>query len=88
MMNQTLPQISNNLSVRLEALNLLAMLSVYQDLASKITNAKQSPLDYLEELTRIELEQRNQKHIFEENDDLLFQVESVYFKPKNYYHCL
>ena len=63
MMNQTLPQISNNLSVRLEALNLLAMLSVYQDLASKITNAKQSPLDYLEELTRIELEQRNQKHI-------------------------
>ena len=53
MMNQTLPQISNNLSVRLEALNLLAMLSVYQDLASKITNAKQSPLDYLEELTRI-----------------------------------
>ena len=62
-MNQTLPQISNNLSVRLEALNLLAMLSVYQDLASKITNAKQSPLDYLEELTRIELEQRNQKHI-------------------------
>lgn len=63
MMNQTLPQISNNLSVRLEALNLLAMLSVYQDLASKITNAKQSPIDYLEELTRIELEQRNQKHI-------------------------
>lgn len=62
-MNQTLPQISNNLSVRLEALNLLAMLSVYQDLASKITNAKQSPIDYLEELTRIELEQRNQKHI-------------------------
>jgi DNA replication protein DnaC len=63
MMNQTLPQISNNLSVRLESLNLLAMLSVYQDLALKIANAKQSPIDYLEELTRIELEQRNQKHI-------------------------
>ena len=63
MMNQTLPQMSNNLSVRLESLNLLAMLSVYQDLALKIANAKQSPIDYLEELTRIELEQRNQKHI-------------------------
>jgi len=63
MTHQTLPQVSNNLSVRLEALNLLAMLSVYQDLANKITNAKQSPIDYLEELTRIELEQRNQKHI-------------------------
>jgi len=47
MINQTLPQVSNNLSVRLEALNLLAMLSVYQDLANKITNAKQSPIDYL-----------------------------------------
>lgn len=65
MMNQTqtLSQISNNLSVRLEALNLLAMLNIYQDLALKIMNAKQSPIDYLEELTRIELEQRNQKHI-------------------------
>ena len=63
MMNQAIPQTSTNLNVRLEALNLLAMLSVYQDLASKITNAKQTPIDYLEELTRIELEQRNQKHI-------------------------
>ena len=63
MINQTIPQASANLNVRLEALNLLAMLSVYQDLASKITNAKQSPIDYLDELTRIELEQRNQKHI-------------------------
>jgi len=52
-----------NLNVRLEALNLLAMLSVYEDLANKIINAKQSPIDYLEELTRIELEQRNQRHI-------------------------
>src|ERR1700729_3443887 len=63
MINQTIPQAFNNLNVRLEALNLLAMLSLYQDLASKITNAKQSPLDYLDELTKIELEQRNQKHI-------------------------
>lgn len=47
MINQTIPQAFNNLNVRLEALNLLAMLSVYQDLASKITNAKQSPVDYL-----------------------------------------
>lgn len=63
MINQTISQASANLNVRLEALNLLAMLSVYQDLASKITCAKQSPIDYLDELTRIELEQRNQKHI-------------------------
>jgi len=63
MINQTIPQTSTNLNVRLEALNLIAMLSVYEDLASKITNAKQSPIDYLDELTRIELEQRNQKHI-------------------------
>ena len=63
MINQTISQASANLNVRLEALNLLAMLSVYQDVASKITNAKQSPIDYLDELTRIELEQRNQKHI-------------------------
>ena len=63
MMNTAIPQTSTNLNVKLEALNLLAMLSVYQDLANKITNAKQTPIDYLEELTRIELEQRNQKHI-------------------------
>ena len=63
MINQTISQASANLNVRLEALNLLAMLSVYQDLASRITNARQSPIDYLDELTRIELEQRNQKHI-------------------------
>jgi len=63
MINHTISQASANLNVRLEALNLLAMLSVYQDLASKITSAKQSPIDYLDELTRIELEQRNQKHI-------------------------
>ena len=63
MINPAISQVSVNLNVRLEALNLLAMLSVYQDLASKIINAKQSPIDYLDELTRIELEQRNQKHI-------------------------
>ena len=63
MTNQPLPIDPTNLNVRLEALNLLAMLSVYQDIASKIIQAKQGPIDYLEELTRIELEQRNQKHI-------------------------
>lgn len=63
MINQAIPAASVNLNVRLEALNLLAMLSVYQDLAAKITRAQQSPINYLDELTRIELEQRNQKHI-------------------------
>ncbi len=52
-----------NLNVRLESLNLLAMLGVYHDLSEKIIKAKQSPVDYLAELTRIELEQRNQKHV-------------------------
>ena len=63
MMNQTLPQINANLSVRLESLNLLAMVSVYQDLSEKIIKTHQSPIDYLEELTKIELEHRHQKHV-------------------------
>jgi len=65
MMNQVLNTTTNsnaNLSACLESLNLLAMRDIYQDLASKIIKADQSPIDYLEELTRVELEQRNQKH--------------------------
>ena len=62
-MNQTLNNTNSILSTRLESLNLLAMLGVYQDLSEKIVKANRGPIDYLEELTRVEVEYRNQKHI-------------------------
>lgn len=62
-MNQAILKMPTDLGIRLESLNLLAMLGVYEDLSEKIIQARQTPIDYLEELTRIELEQRNQKYI-------------------------
>lgn len=62
-MNQTLNYDDSIVSTRLESLNLLAMLNVYQELSKQIIKANQGPIDYLEELTRIEVEHRNQKHV-------------------------
>jgi DNA replication protein DnaC len=60
MMNQIF---NSTLGTRLESLNLLAMRDVYQSLSEKITKQQLGHLDYLEELTRIELEQRHQKSV-------------------------
>jgi len=60
MMNQIF---NSTLESKLEGLNLLAMRDVYQSLSEKITKQQLGHLDYLEELTRIELEQRHQKSV-------------------------
>ena len=54
---------NSTLESKLEGLNLLAMRDVYQSLSEKITKQQLGHLDYLEELTRIELEQRHQKSV-------------------------
>ena len=62
-MHQQTYDMNANISTRLEVLNLTAMLGTYLDLLEKIATAKLGPIDYLDELTRIEVEYRNQKHI-------------------------
>ena len=56
-------QTNQTLDSRLESLNLLAMLGAYASLYEKIIKESLSPIDYLEELTRIELEQKQQIRI-------------------------
>lgn len=60
MINQIL---NGTLGARLESLSLLAMRDVYQSLSEKIIKQQLSHMDYLEELTRIEIEQRHQKSV-------------------------
>lgn len=55
-MNQTL-------DTMLESLNLLAIRDVYQEVSTRIMKEQMSPIDYLQELVNIELDQRYQKSV-------------------------
>ena len=55
--------LNSTLESKLKSLNLTAMREVYQDLSEKIAREQLSHIDYLEELTRIELEHRHQQSV-------------------------
>ena len=55
--------INSTLYSKLSSLNLTAMRDIYQDLSEKITKEKLGHIDYLEELTRVEIEHRYQKSV-------------------------
>ncbi len=57
--------LDKTLDSMLESLNLLAMRDVYQKVSEQIIKGKLSHIDYLQELVRIELEQRHHKSIMQ-----------------------
>lgn len=56
---------NQTLDTMLESLNLLAIRDVYKKVSEQIIKGQQSPIDYLQELATIELEQRHQKSIMQ-----------------------
>lgn len=56
---------NKTLDTMLERLNLLAIRDAYQKVSEQIIKGQRSPIDYLEELATIELEQRHQKSIMQ-----------------------
>jgi len=57
--------IHKTLDTMLESLNLLAIRDVYQKVSGQIIKGQLSHIDYLQELARIELEQRHQRSIMQ-----------------------
>jgi len=57
--------INKTLDTMLESLNLLAIRDVYQKVSEQIIKGQLSNIDYLQELVRIELEQRHQRSIMQ-----------------------
>lgn len=65
MINNSKLDTSKTLDTMLESLNLLAIRDVYQKVSEQVIKGQLSPIDYLQELVQIELEQRHQKSIMQ-----------------------
>jgi DNA replication protein DnaC len=65
MINNSKLDNSKTLDTMLESLNLLAIRDVYQKISEQVIKGQLSPIDYLQELVQIELEQRHQRTIMQ-----------------------
>lgn len=65
MINKSKLDTSKTLDTMLESLNLLAIRDVYQKISEQVIKGQLSPIDYLQELVQIELEQRYQRTIMQ-----------------------
>ncbi|WP_367363760.1 IS21-like element helper ATPase IstB [Candidatus Tisiphia endosymbiont of Nedyus quadrimaculatus] len=65
MINNSKLDTSKTLDTMLESLNLLAIRDVYQKISEQVIKGQLSPIDYLQELVQIELEQRYQRTIMQ-----------------------
>jgi DNA replication protein DnaC len=63
MKNNSKLDTSKTLDTMLESLNLLAIRDVYQKISEQVIKGQLSPIDYLQELVQIELEQRHHRTI-------------------------